>query len=168
MCVYEGRQKKHKTLGIIFWRAGPLKYRCPSLGECSRNPSVSVHQLALLWEATFSSSKFSYLSILYNNVSRHNLYFFLCFQVLAPIFRSKTHFFFNFYVLRLFQLFPPLHPSAQPAPHLHSQSSPCCLCPWVLHICSMTNPFTFFQTYPLPLLLSVYSMILCLWFYFAY
>ena len=33
---------------------GPLSYRLPLLGECSRNPSVAVHQLALLWEATCS------------------------------------------------------------------------------------------------------------------
>ena len=28
------------------------------LGECSRNPSISVYQLALLWEAAFSFSEF--------------------------------------------------------------------------------------------------------------
>ena len=33
---------------IIFWRAGPLYYRLPPLGEGSRNPSVSAHQLVLL------------------------------------------------------------------------------------------------------------------------
>ena len=44
--------------GIIFWRIGPLQYRLPLLGECSRNPSVSVHQLALLWEAAFAFSDF--------------------------------------------------------------------------------------------------------------
>ena len=44
--------------GIIFWRIGPLQYRLPLLGECSRNPSVSVHQLALLWEAAFAVSDF--------------------------------------------------------------------------------------------------------------
>ena len=32
-------------------------YRLPLLGECSRNPSVSVCQLALLWEAVFSFSE---------------------------------------------------------------------------------------------------------------
>ena len=36
----------------------PLKYRLPPLGECSRNPSVSVYQLALLWEAVLSFSEF--------------------------------------------------------------------------------------------------------------
>lgn len=37
--------------------AGPLQYRLSLLGECSRNPSVSVYQLAL-WEAMFDSSGF--------------------------------------------------------------------------------------------------------------
>ena len=32
---------------IVFWRAGPLYHRLPSLGGCSRIPSVSVYQLAL-------------------------------------------------------------------------------------------------------------------------
>ena len=36
---------------------GPLQYRLPPLGECSRNPSVSVHQLALLWEAALTFSE---------------------------------------------------------------------------------------------------------------
>ena len=43
---------------IIFWKAGPLEYRLPLLRECSRNPSVSVYKLALLWEAAFSFSAF--------------------------------------------------------------------------------------------------------------
>ena len=38
---------------IIFWRVGPLWYRLPLLGECSRNPPVSVYQLVVLWEAVF-------------------------------------------------------------------------------------------------------------------
>ena len=36
----------------------PLQYRLPLLGECSQNPSVSVHQLALLWETAFGFSEF--------------------------------------------------------------------------------------------------------------
>ena len=40
--AYKGGNPK---TGIIFWRAGPLKYRFLPLGECSRNPSVSVYQL---------------------------------------------------------------------------------------------------------------------------
>ena len=43
---------------IIFWTVGPLQYRLPPLGECSRNPSASVHQLAVLWEAAFGLSEF--------------------------------------------------------------------------------------------------------------
>ena len=36
----------------------PYSYRLPVLGECSRNPSVSMSQLALLWEAAFGLSEF--------------------------------------------------------------------------------------------------------------
>ena len=43
---------------IIFWRVGPLWYKLPLLGEYSRNPSVSVYQLALSWEATSGFSEF--------------------------------------------------------------------------------------------------------------
>ena len=50
--------KGSPTKGIIFWRAGPLQYRLPPLGECSGIPSISVYQLVLLWEATFSFSEF--------------------------------------------------------------------------------------------------------------
>ena len=47
-----------KTPRITFWRVSPLEYRLCLLGECSRNPSVSVYyQLALLWEAAFSLSE---------------------------------------------------------------------------------------------------------------
>ena len=46
----------------------PSRGRAPSstgflLGECSRNPSVSVYQLALLWEAVFSFSKLFWKTI---------------------------------------------------------------------------------------------------------
>ena len=44
--------------GTIFWRVGPLEDRLPPLGECSRNPSVSLYQLELLWEAVFGFSEF--------------------------------------------------------------------------------------------------------------
>ena len=47
----------HPQNGIIFWRVGPFKYRLPLLGEGSRNPSVSVYQLVLLWDAVFSFSE---------------------------------------------------------------------------------------------------------------
>ena len=46
LCV-RGRTQKPR---IIFCRVG--------LGECSSNPPVSVYQLALVWEAVFSFSKF--------------------------------------------------------------------------------------------------------------
>ena len=38
--------------------SGPLVVQAPLLGECSRSPSVSVDQLALLWEAVFGFSEF--------------------------------------------------------------------------------------------------------------
>ena len=57
--------------GPMFYEGGPKQkwnylledkpvvwYRLPQLGECSRNPCVSVYQLALLWEAAFSFSDF--------------------------------------------------------------------------------------------------------------
>ena len=44
-CIYDGGDPK---TGISFWRADPLKYRLPLLGECSRNPSVSGHQLVVV------------------------------------------------------------------------------------------------------------------------
>ena len=37
---------------------GPLQYRLPPLGECARNPSAPVRQLALLGEAAFGFSEF--------------------------------------------------------------------------------------------------------------
>ena len=55
--IWGGPPQKKKPPRIIFWRAGPLYYRLPPLGECSRNPSVSVYQLALLWEAVLGFSE---------------------------------------------------------------------------------------------------------------
>ena len=58
----EGRSTPHSQMrckdGIISWRADSLKYRLHRIGECSKNPSVSVYQLVVLWEATFSFSEF--------------------------------------------------------------------------------------------------------------
>ena len=39
-------------------KMGPLLYRLPALGECSRNQSVSVHQLVVLWATVFGFSEF--------------------------------------------------------------------------------------------------------------
>ena len=47
------KKKNPKQNEIIFWRAGPLEYRLPPVSEYCRNPSMSVYQLALLWEAEF-------------------------------------------------------------------------------------------------------------------
>ena len=35
-----------------------LEYRLPPLGECSRNLSVPVYQMALVWDTAFSFSEF--------------------------------------------------------------------------------------------------------------
>ena len=51
-------QSQYGPMCIIFWRAGPLQYRLSLLVQCSRNPSVSVYQLALLWEAALGFSEF--------------------------------------------------------------------------------------------------------------
>ena len=42
------RGRNPKKNSIIFWRAGPLHYRLAPLGKCSRNPSVSVYQVAIV------------------------------------------------------------------------------------------------------------------------
>ena len=47
-------QKKRNYL----LEGGPLVVQAAPLGECSRNPSVSVHQLVLLWEAAFGFGEF--------------------------------------------------------------------------------------------------------------
>ena len=43
--------------------------------------------------------------------------------------------------------FPPLPSSALPSPCSHSPSPHCCPCPWVIHTCSLTNPFLFFPSF---------------------
>ena len=45
-----------------------------------------------------------------------------------------------------FALLGPPPPSPHPWPLSH-----CCLCLWVMHICSLANPFAFFHPFPLPL-----------------
>ena len=40
--------------------------------------------------------------------------------------------------------FPPLLSSAEPYLCSHSESPPCCPCPWVIYTCSLTSPFLFF------------------------
>ena len=73
------------------------------------------------------------------------------------------------YSISVGPIFPPLLSSAQPTSYSHSHSPQGCLSPWVIHICSLTNPFPFFPPFPLlpPLWqLSVYSMFPCPWFCF--
>ena len=61
------------------------------------------------------------------------------------------HLLYHFIVI-LLQLsqFPPLPTSAHPTPCSHSLSPPCCPCPWVIHTCSLSNPFPFFPPFPTP------------------
>ena len=52
--IWRGAQKIQNCL----WEGRPLVVYASPVGECSRNPSVSVYQLALLWEVAFSSHTF--------------------------------------------------------------------------------------------------------------
>ena len=52
---YEGGPQK---TGIILWREGPFVVQLPQQDVCSRNPSVSVYLLVLLWETAFGFSEF--------------------------------------------------------------------------------------------------------------
>ena len=67
--------------------------------------------------------------------------------------------YFIVYAITIVLIFLPLAPSTQPTPYSHSQSPCHCPCPWVMHICSLTNPFTFFQPVPsLPFPLTAVSL----------
>ena len=46
----------------------PLVVQTSPRGECSRNPPVSVHQLALLWEAAFGFSDFFFFWRLFQHI----------------------------------------------------------------------------------------------------
>ena len=50
-------------------------------------------------------------------------------------------------VVPTFPSFALVHPACPPS---HSQSPHRCLCPGVIHTCSLTNPFPFFSPVPLP------------------
>ena len=54
--------------------------------------------------------------------------------------------FFIVYAIMVVPFFPLLPPSAQSAPDFHTQFPHLCPCPCVLCVCSLTNPFTSFQT----------------------
>ena len=56
MIYIQGGTPQKLELSLRGW--APLQYRLPLLCECSRNPSVSVYQLALLREAAFGFSEF--------------------------------------------------------------------------------------------------------------
>ena len=74
--------------GPMFYEGGPKQkwnylledrpvvwYRLPQLGECSRNPCVSVYQLALLWEAAFSFSDFFFWRLFERICPSHDVWF---------------------------------------------------------------------------------------------
>ena len=65
-------------------------------------------------------------------------YLFMCFY----LFSSWLFFFLMIYCLCYYScpIFFPFPPSTQLTPTFHSPSPHSCLCPWVLHICSFTNP----------------------------
>ena len=52
------------------------------------------------------------------------------------------------YAITVILPFLPLPHSTHPAPHFQSQSPHHCPCPFALQVCSLTNPFTFFQSVP--------------------
>ena len=85
----------------------------------------------------------------------------------------SSFYFFTFYCLWYYSCpnYSAYTPSTEPTPPFHNQPPHHRPCPWVLHICSLTKPLTFFQsvpTSPQPLQLSVCSTFPCVWFYFAH
>ena len=53
--------------------------------------------------------------------------------------------FFNYYFCSITVFLISPHCSHLPLPpSSHSQSPPCCLCPWVIYTCSLTKSFPFF------------------------
>ena len=67
MCKYGGEPPKMELPS----GGRPLVVQASPLGECSRNPSVSVYQLALLWEAVFSFSEY-FLHIVFKTIDCTN------------------------------------------------------------------------------------------------
>ena len=81
-----------------------------------------------LWHLNFESESFS-LYPRYKGIHQYFLWvlvegFFYCFSIT---------------VVPIFPLALPC-----PPPHSHSQSPPCCPCPWLLYTCFLTRPFPFF------------------------
>ena len=56
--IWRGSTPPKNPPRSILWRAGYKQYRVPLLGECPKNPSALVYQLALLWEVAFCFSEF--------------------------------------------------------------------------------------------------------------
>ena len=110
---------------------------------------------------------------------------------------DTTYYFLNHILLFMLLELPPNFPLCLPSPSCLRQSSHCCPCPWVLHICSLVtlfpmlhftsswlfwdyqfvllNPFTFFTRPPTILpsvkhqnVLCIYESISVLLVYFAF
>ena len=58
MCLYKYMRGEAPPKQNYLLKGGPLEHRLCPPGECSRDPSVSVHQLTLWWEAACSFSEF--------------------------------------------------------------------------------------------------------------
>ena len=74
------------------------------------------------------------------------------------------HSFFNFIfivdTITNVPLFPSFsHLSSALPPHFSLAIPRCCLCLWVMHVCSLANLFTFFQTVPQIILLTMFPML---------
>ena len=93
--TYTHTHTKKNTPGIIFWRAGLLYCRFPLLAEYSKNPSVAVCQLVVLWEAAFSFSDFFFLKTLSTHwpISWWVIYKHTCPQCVecSAVFDQKQH-----------------------------------------------------------------------------
>ena len=50
-------------------------------------------------------------------------------------------FLFYYCSITVVPIFPHCSPLLCPPLHFHSQSPPCCPCPWVIYTCSLTRPF---------------------------
>ena len=75
-----------------------------------------------------------------------------------------TFFFLLFsycYSVTVVLIFSPL-PSSQPIPYSHSKSPHCCPSPWVIHTCSLTDPFPFLPPlFPSPFPSDSCQFVLC-------
>ena len=79
-------------------------------------------------------------------------------QLNEMIINSPISFFFK---LSFYYSCPNCPPFLSLASPHHSQSPLHCLCPWVIHTCSLTRPFPFFPPYPSPHSSPLWSLSVC-------